>query len=258
MSISPGWYPDPAAPETQRYWDGEQWVGEPVPADVTPPDRPPVRKPDPPPGAPEIRLPPGMRLPPGVELPPGVVLTPAEIPEGFTAASLERRLGARALDALLIGVLCGLANSWLGYRYVQLILPYLRQALRDPGAQPDSRINTLMYGMIIVALAVWFAYEVVATNRNGQTLGKRLLRVKVVAMDGAPVDFRASMRRWMVMAIPFVFPCCLPLALIDVLWCTWDRPLAQCVHDKSARTIVVSAKSADLPPVPPVPPEEPR
>lgn len=249
MSISPGWYPDPAAPETQRYWDGEQWVGEPIAADATPPDTPPTPTPEPAPIVPEIRLPPGVRLPPGMELPPGVGLTPATMPEGFTAASLERRLGARALDALLIGVLCALANAWLAYRYVQLILPYLRQVLRDPESEPqvDSRISTLFYGMIVVTLAVWFAYEVVATNRNGQTLGKRLLRVKVVALDGSPVDFRASMRRWMVMAIPFVFPCCLPLGLIDVLWCTWDRPLSQCVHDKSARTIVVSAKPADLP-----------
>lgn len=23
-----GWYPDPTAGETQRYWDGEQWTGE--------------------------------------------------------------------------------------------------------------------------------------------------------------------------------------------------------------------------------------
>ncbi len=29
----PGWYPDPTAPGTQRYWDGMQWsVAQPTPS----------------------------------------------------------------------------------------------------------------------------------------------------------------------------------------------------------------------------------
>ena len=40
-SVAPGWYKDPAEPTTQRYWDGEGWVGPPIPADATPPDGPP-------------------------------------------------------------------------------------------------------------------------------------------------------------------------------------------------------------------------
>ncbi|RQW93759.1 DUF2510 domain-containing protein, partial [Micromonospora globispora] len=26
MSVQPGWYVDPADPETRRYWDGEGWI----------------------------------------------------------------------------------------------------------------------------------------------------------------------------------------------------------------------------------------
>ena len=40
--IAPGWYKDPADPTTQRYWDGEVWIGDPLPADATPPDGPPA------------------------------------------------------------------------------------------------------------------------------------------------------------------------------------------------------------------------
>lgn len=36
-SIAPGWYPDPADPAVQRYWDGTTWVGLPVPADAASP-----------------------------------------------------------------------------------------------------------------------------------------------------------------------------------------------------------------------------
>ena len=36
----PGWYRDPAEPTTQRYWDGDGWVGDSLPIDATPPEGP--------------------------------------------------------------------------------------------------------------------------------------------------------------------------------------------------------------------------
>ncbi|WP_344128429.1 DUF2510 domain-containing protein, partial [Luedemannella flava] len=50
-NVSPGWYKDPADPTTQRYWDGEGWLGEPLPADATPPPGPPPAAPPPQPPA---------------------------------------------------------------------------------------------------------------------------------------------------------------------------------------------------------------
>ncbi|MDR7280340.1 RDD family protein [Catenuloplanes atrovinosus] len=50
--IAPGWYKDPADPATQRWWDGEGWIGAPLPADATPPDGPPPPEPAPAPPAP--------------------------------------------------------------------------------------------------------------------------------------------------------------------------------------------------------------
>lgn len=47
MSVEPGWYKDPADPSTQRYWDGEGWIGAPLPADATPPPGPPPAQPEP-------------------------------------------------------------------------------------------------------------------------------------------------------------------------------------------------------------------
>jgi hypothetical protein len=38
-----------------------------------------------------------------------------------------------------------------------------------------------------------------------------------------------------------VVPCCgFIFWLINVLWCTWDDPYHQCIHDKAAKTVVVS------------------
>ncbi|WP_174527836.1 DUF2510 domain-containing protein, partial [Micromonospora maritima] len=47
MSVEPGWHVDPADPETRRWWDGEGWVGAPIPVDATPPDGPPPAEPEP-------------------------------------------------------------------------------------------------------------------------------------------------------------------------------------------------------------------
>ena len=32
MTTPPGWYPDPNAVNTQRYWDGERWADQTAPA----------------------------------------------------------------------------------------------------------------------------------------------------------------------------------------------------------------------------------
>ncbi|SBT52396.1 RDD family protein [Micromonospora narathiwatensis] len=47
MSVQPGWYVDPADPDTRRYWDGEGWIGAPIPVDATPPEGPPPPEPVP-------------------------------------------------------------------------------------------------------------------------------------------------------------------------------------------------------------------
>ena len=42
-------------------------------------------------------------------------------------------------------------------------------------------------------------------------------------------------------AIPFVGAAVGVYVLLDNLWLLWDRPNQQCVHDKYAKTIVVTA-----------------
>ncbi|MEU4679736.1 RDD family protein [Micromonospora sp. NPDC023737] len=52
MSVQPGWYIDPADRETRRYWDGEGWIGAPIPVDAIPPEGPPPVEAPPEPPAP--------------------------------------------------------------------------------------------------------------------------------------------------------------------------------------------------------------
>ncbi|BCY15271.1 RDD family protein [Actinoplanes sp. L3-i22] len=78
-SLPAGWYKDPADTSTQRYWDGEGWLGKAIPADAVPPEGPPPVEAEPPitppqavpeqPQQPSYGPPPGW-APPGSQPPP--------------------------------------------------------------------------------------------------------------------------------------------------------------------------------------------
>lgn len=282
--VSPGWYPDPAAPETKRYWDGEQWLGTAVPVDQdvdesapptlelskedtesgdesnpwsapSLPKYPKVPTHFPPAGSNETPFgPPPPQFPgeskgtapwssPGLPEP-----TPAT-PEGVHIASPGTRLLARIIDGFVLFALNVLANGWF---FVQL-MDKVTAVAADAGADPNDlsaameiaanpEVSTLWLLIQVIGIALWLAYEVPMTANNGQTLGKRLVGIKVLRADGQPLTTGQSLRRWAIMGLPsliggfgFAF------LAVDAAWCLWDRPNRQCLHDKIARTTVVTA-----------------
>ena len=56
-----------------------------------------------------------------------------------------------------------------------------RPASAQPPQPSHAAPSHLLLAMLFVATALWFAYEVPAIGNTGQTLGKRLMRIKVVA-----------------------------------------------------------------------------
>ncbi len=244
-SVSPGWYPDPAAPETQRYWDGEQWVGAPLPVGSEPPSTPPAALPPPamvPTPAPE---------PAPVSPPPPVPLATDQL------APLQLRLIARIVDVAALVLLNVLANGYFFVQFYREMQPtiqawwmaYSRGENPAPLAFTD-KAQTLQIIIALVGMGLWFAYEVPATANSGQTLGKRLLGIKVARIDDGTFTFFQSIRRWMIVGLPSIIGAyAVPVAILDALWCTWDRPARQCLHDKFAQTVVVLAP----PPTRPLP-----
>src|SRR4051812_38011651 len=128
-SLPAGWYQDPADTSTQRYWDGEGWLGKAIPADAVPPDGPPPPEVEEPPVPPPVvtqpevpawmaqqqpppqQAPPGWGPmpppPPGWQPPPGMRAAafpyPVEArPHGYALAGLGPRLAARLLDMLAV------------------------------------------------------------------------------------------------------------------------------------------------------------
>lgn len=129
---------------------------------------------------------------------------------------------------------------------VGIVIAYDIELTDDPDAVtiPDTGALLLRW----IPLLVWGAYEVLLLMRSGQTLGKMVTRIKVVAADGSdPIPIRMASVRWGVLVIP---PVLIPDLLIGLIatfivgmWFVFDSK-RQGLHDKAARTYVVKAVRA--------------
>jgi uncharacterized RDD family membrane protein YckC len=91
--------------------------------------------------------------------------------------------------------------------------------------------------VLVVAVAAGLLLEVLPTAKWGRTLGKRLVGLRVLDVEGQqPPGFGASLRRWLTHAVLDL----LVIGALGLAWCLFDRPWRQCWHDKAARTFVAS------------------
>lgn len=262
-SIEPGWYRDPAAPDTQRYWDGEQWFGAALPADAPTPDGPPAPEPEPvhavptTPAAPDARWePPHPDVPPIDRRPPtgpgqagpGMFRMPEPKLRGVVLATPGQRLVARLIDIVAVLLLIAVVDGYFIFQFMREVWPQVESAaLNGESTYPlnlSERASQLQMTIILVALLLWYVYEVPMTTYTGQTLGKRMVGIKVVPVFGQPMRIFPNSLRWSFMALPFLILICGWIILLaDALWCLRDRPLRQCLHDKSPGTAVILAGS---------------
>jgi uncharacterized RDD family membrane protein YckC len=135
-----------------------------------------------------------------------------------------RRLVARIIDALIIGIPVGLVigMAWGGY---------------DVNNTGRSATQDLLYAL------VYFVYEGLMLTTRGQTVGKMAMHIRVGMLqngripEGAPGWTRAA-----VYSLPPIVPCCGSVFwVVNVVWLLWDKPYRQALHDKAAKTVVVSA-----------------
>jgi uncharacterized RDD family membrane protein YckC len=161
---------------------------------------------------------------------------------------MGQRFAARLFDFFAVLLLNAVVNGWFAYQFVLEFAPAWRQAMADPfGEQPDPspRSSYLIWTMLVIATLLWLLYEAPATGSRGQTLGKRLLRIKVMAVEHTePIGFGRAFRRWARLGMWTPFWGCaglgLLLQLVDSISPLFDRRLHQALHDKTARTVVVA------------------
>ncbi|MDH6142528.1 MULTISPECIES: RDD family protein [Kitasatospora] len=91
-----------------------------------------------------------------------------------------------------------------------------------------------------VYYALYLVYDGVMLSRDGQTLGKKVMNVRVAMLsDGARPNRQAAWTRAAVYTVPAVL-CCGLWWLVDGMFGVFDKPYRQCIHDKAAKTVVVS------------------
>ncbi len=145
--------------------------------------------------------------------------------ESLELAGRGTRLGAVLIDMLCIG---GLG----------MVAAILVPAMSKGGGGAGALIASLLFIAGILALVI---YNLVLIHRQGQTIGKRTLGIKVVRTDGSHCDlgryiFLRILVTSLIGAIPFVGGI---INLIGILLIFRDS--RKCLHDEIAGTIVVKA-----------------
>ncbi|GAA4132592.1 RDD family protein [Actinomadura keratinilytica] len=159
---------------------------------------------------------------PGGHGPSGTAGPPAEL------ASRWARLGAAVVDSLLLSVVM-----------LPVLLPLVdwRQMTGPSPNAPAVDRGQLAVNLAYLGLA--FLYYWLMHLRFGQTLGKMLLRTRVVRADtgGAISAGQAAGRSAFYSVLGGLCGC---VGIVDVAWILWDER-RQALHDKVAGTVVVKA-----------------
>ncbi|WP_406243836.1 RDD family protein [Streptomyces anulatus] len=95
----------------------------------------------------------------------------------------------------------------------------------------------------IIGLVVYVAYDTYFTHKDGRTLGKRLLKLRVAMLnDGRVPDTGAALMRAVVLWAPALLCCPCLWWLINIVLMFTDKPYRQGLQDKVAKTVVVAAR----------------
>ncbi|MFJ3983161.1 RDD family protein [Streptomyces fungicidicus] len=142
-------------------------------------------------------------------------------------ADSGRRTLARIIDMILVGIVV-----WL------LTWPF---GVSEYNVNGDNVNVGNSFGQSAIAAVLFIAYDTVLISRTGQTLGKKWLRMRVANLDnGATPSVQTSLTRAAVLWLPFAFCCACLWTAIAGGWSFFDRPYKQGLHDKAAKTVVVS------------------
>ncbi|MFJ5234275.1 RDD family protein [Kitasatospora sp. NPDC088391] len=197
---------------------------------------------------------------PGEQRParPATAARPASGPAAATGPGARTRrmpvpaprpagVGARALAWLVDGAVTAVVGAAVAVplagaaaEHVQEKIDRAALAARVTGRQHQvwlldgavlGRIGILLGVLLVFGLL----YQVLPIARTGQTFGKRLARVRVVAAGGSrPPGFGRSLLRWPLRGLG-------TLLLLGPLAALLDRPARRGWHDRLARTRVVRA-----------------
>ncbi|WP_149184788.1 RDD family protein [Streptomyces sp. TRM49041] len=94
----------------------------------------------------------------------------------------------------------------------------------------------------LISIVAYVAYDTLMTSkRNGQTVGKRLMGLRVAMLnDGSVPTTNPALIRALVLWLPALICCACLWPLLLLIMILVDKPYKQGFHDKAAKTVVVS------------------
>ncbi|NBE81121.1 RDD family protein [Micromonospora rubida] len=236
----------PPAPAPQGY----AVPAQPGPAGYAPPGG--SGGPPPPPGwagPPGYVPPPGYAPPPGWAPPPRPGFAPVPVsPGGQPLASFGDRLLAFLIDTVLTSMVAMvLFLPVFLFIWFKMFNDLTRTNPDGTLVEPDPSIVITDFmlplllaelGLFVLMFGLYWLYHVEYLRRTGETLGKKVMKIRVVPLDPTGTLDRGLLgKRYLVQ---FVGCSLVPgLSYVDGLWQLWDKPWQQCLHDKFARTVVV-------------------
>ena len=158
-----------------------------------------------------------------------------------TAVPADRstRLAATILDTIVFALMVYLPLMVGAFLAAPALDPAADTTILDTTVVDDGP-DTMMAILVVLTLVgfgAWLWLTLKYMKRNGQSIGKKILDIKVVRTDGSPVELgRYVWLRNVVNALISIIPL---YGIIDVLFIFGES--RQCLHDKLADTIVVKA-----------------
>ncbi|MET9519326.1 RDD family protein [Streptomyces sp. NPDC002994] len=147
-------------------------------------------------------------------------------------APTGKRIAARIIDALIVGIPLGLIGWALG-----MFGSYNSDDWDEVSTMSDGKSLTWQ----LVSMVVYIGYDTYLTAKDGQTVGKRLMNLRVAMLNNGMVpEMNASLLRAVVLWVPALICCFCLWWLINLVMILVDKPYRQGLHDKAAKTVVVS------------------
>ncbi|MEU5916129.1 RDD family protein [Streptomyces sp. NPDC047141] len=150
-------------------------------------------------------------------------------------ADTGRRVLARLIDWVIVAVPLAI---------IGIPFDIYRRATEDGNDFGDT-VNSLNGGSQLVfqliTIVAYVAYDTVLTARNGRTVGKKLMKLRVAMLnDGSTPPMSQSLLRAVVLWLPALICCACLWPLLILILILVDKPYKQGLHDKAAKTVVVS------------------
>lgn len=174
---------------------------------------------------------------PGYQMPPPAFMAPVA-PDGRPLAEPGQRFVARLVDSLLYVLIAFVLAGVIAGSLTALTVALA-------GDQSDFVPIVGISSIVLVMLGSQYVYEVEVPLRwRGQTPGKRMMKIAMVPLEPNAALTRGPLAIRFGVALGFNVLSNCYVGFVDPLWCLWDKPYRQCLHDKPAKTVVIALPKA--------------